>query len=132
MVGSSTAHFHRQLRAYLSALSSCTSSQPSSRRTKLIYLPAPAPPPRTDRWPRDVGDRRTSARGRVWRDLTLELTRREEGEEGKDAGWAFVDQYDLTRSFDWEVLELDMGHYLATDALDPLVDDVLGKMGICG
>lgn len=123
MASFTTADFLRRLHSYFSALKACAASYPPERRPTLVYLTGPAVIPRSDHWPREVDDRRTSSRARLWRDLTLKMAQEE--------GWRFVDQYDITRSFDWDVLDLDLAHFLATDALDPLLDDVLGKTGIC-
>ena len=38
-----------------------------------------------------------------------------------------MDQFALTRPHVWEPLSVDMAHYLTTDAMDPIVDEVIGK-----
>jgi hypothetical protein len=43
----------------------------------------------------------------------------------------FVDQYELTLPHNFEPRHNDMAHYLATDAIDPIIDEVLGKSGLC-
>jgi hypothetical protein len=43
----------------------------------------------------------------------------------------FVDQFELTLPHSLEPLATDMAHFLANDALDPIVDEVLGKTGLC-
>jgi hypothetical protein len=68
-------------------------------------------------------DRRTNIRTRYWRDLSQKLA--------KELGWMFVDQQELTLPHALEPRDMDMAHYMATDAIDPIVDEVLGKTGLC-
>jgi hypothetical protein len=58
-----------------------------------------------------------------WRDLAVPLA--------QDYGWRVVDQFALTEPHIWETLHLDAAHFLATDALDPILDEIIGKSGIC-
>lgn len=43
----------------------------------------------------------------------------------------FVDLQELTLPHSLELRHMDMAHYMATDAIDPIVDEVLGKSGLC-
>jgi hypothetical protein len=43
----------------------------------------------------------------------------------------FVDQYALTLPHAVEPRGTDMAHYLANDGIDPIIDEVLGKSGLC-
>lgn len=47
-------------------------------------------------------------------------------------GWAAVDQFALTIPHAMEPLGTDSAHYLASDAIDAVVDEVIGKSGVCG
>lgn len=86
-------------------------------------MTVPAAPPRTDEYVRSHADRRTNVRLQHWEKLGTELA--------LDAGWSVVDQFELTLPHNLEPLHTDMAHYLATDAMDPIVDEVIGKIGIC-
>lgn len=68
-------------------------------------------------------DRRTNIRIRYWRDLSQKLA--------TELGWMFVDLQELTLPHSLELRHMDMAHYMATDAIDPIVDEVLGKSGLC-
>ena len=49
----------------------------------------------------------------------------------RDAGFMVVDQFDLSMPHVEEPMKTDFAHYVYTDAMDPIVDDVIGKLGIC-
>ncbi|KIO24458.1 hypothetical protein M407DRAFT_244458 [Tulasnella calospora MUT 4182] len=86
-------------------------------------MTAPATPPRTDEFVQKYADKRTNVRLQHWVGLATELA--------LHAGWSLVDQFDLTLPHNLEPLHTDLAHYLATDAMDPIVDEVIGKIGIC-
>ncbi|KIO19788.1 hypothetical protein M407DRAFT_246055, partial [Tulasnella calospora MUT 4182] len=86
-------------------------------------MTVPAAPPRTDEYVRKFADKRTNVRLQHWADLATEMA--------INAGWSVVDQFDLTLPHNLEPLLTDMAHYLATDAMDPIVDEVIAKIGIC-
>lgn len=128
-VESTTAYFMSQLNRILTGFSACPyhpssldQNVPNPQR-KLIFLFAPAVVPRWDEWPAQFNDHRTNIRMQYWRDLSRKLA--------KEMGWMFVDQYELTLPHNFEPRHNDMAHYLATDAIDPIIDEVLGKSGLC-
>ncbi|KAG8976795.1 hypothetical protein FRC05_003145 [Tulasnella sp. 425] len=118
----STSQYTQTLQSIFSTLSSCPHPPDLSKRT-LVYMTAPAAPPRTDEYVRKYADRRTNVRLQHWRDLGTDVALK--------AGWSVVDQFDLTLPHNLEPLHTDMAHYLSTDAMDPIVDEVIGKIGIC-
>jgi len=128
-VKSATAYFISQLNKILTGFAACpyhpsphNENGPKAQR-KLIFLYAPAVIPRWDEWVSRFDDHRTNIRTRYWRDLSQTLA--------KELGWMFVDQYELTLPHALEPRHMDMAHYMATDAIDPIIDEVLGKTGLC-
>jgi hypothetical protein len=88
---------------------------------KRIYLNAPAVTPRQDEWVRSFEDRRTTSKSLYWRNLARRRAR--------EAGWRFVDHWELTKAHTWEPMllgtlpadahatlilrmSLDMAHFL--------------------
>lgn len=118
----STSQYTETLQSIFSTISGCPLPPSLSKRT-LVYMTAPAAPPRTDEYVRKYADRRTNVRLQHWAELGTEVALK--------AGWGVVDQFDLTLPHNLEPLHTDMAHYLATDAMDPIVDEVIGKTGIC-
>ncbi|KIO33629.1 hypothetical protein M407DRAFT_231788 [Tulasnella calospora MUT 4182] len=118
----STTQYTQTLQSIFSTTSGCPLPPGSSNRT-LVYMTAPAAPPRTDEYVRKFADRRTNVRLQHWADLGTKVA--------LNAGWSVVDQFNLTLPQNLEPLHTDMAHYLATDAMDPIVDEVIGKIGIC-
>ena len=88
---------------------------------KLLFMGTPATPPRNDTFPRQVNDRSTNLRLEVWARLSVALARQE--------GWDVVDLFHYSAPFTRETP--DLAHYLMTDALDPMLDAVLGVLGVC-
>jgi hypothetical protein len=88
---------------------------------KLINLPAPAAVPSQAEYFRNMNDRRTNVRLRYFRDLGFSLA--------LDRGWDVVDFFELTMPLVWETR--DGVHYLMTDAIDPLLDEIIGKAALC-
>lgn len=88
-----------------------------------IYLTSPAWPARKDWWVYNFNDQRTNTRLRHWGALARPLA--------EERGWRVVDQFALSAPHIWELLFLDKAHFLGTDALDPIVDEVVAKAGIC-
>jgi hypothetical protein len=139
MVGSSTLVYATHIEKVMRRLQECAVAAGNARQLH-VYLPAPGVTPRQDEYVRKFSDRRTTARARHWRDIAAHLARA--------AGWRFVDQWALTRAHVWEVMDLgkarwkrstrralmydtDMSHFLSTDALDPIIDEVIAKAGLC-
>lgn len=96
-------------------------SSQQSRNHILLY--APAGVQRQDKFVIQHKGHGTNVRFQYWRDEARNLA--------KELGWKFVDQYDLTLPHSLEPLKTDMAHYLANDAMDPIVDELLGKTGLC-
>jgi len=90
---------------------------------KLILLFSPAVIPRWDEFVVESKDHGTNVRMQYWRDKSQKLA--------KELGWMFVDQYELTLPHSLEPRFTDMAHYMANDAVNPVVDEVLGKTGLC-
>ncbi|KAI5476459.1 hypothetical protein MNV49_007706 [Pseudohyphozyma bogoriensis] len=67
---------------------------------------------------------RTNVRLEKW---NLEMNR-----IARKHGWAVVDVHSLTKPFAIETPKLDGIHYMNTDAIDPIGDELIAKMGICG
>lgn len=84
---------------------------------------SPAWPQRTDWLVTNFNDKRTNTRLRRWRDLARPIV--------ETRGWRFVDQFALSAPHIWELRFLDKSHVLGTDALDPILDEVIAKAGIC-
>ncbi|KAG9012166.1 hypothetical protein FRB90_006815 [Tulasnella sp. 427] len=117
-----TSEYISTLGSILSTISKCPLPTHVTER-RLVYMTAPAAVPRTDEYVRKYADRRTNVRLQHWRDLGVDIALK--------AGWSVVDQFELTLPHNLEPLHTDMAHYLATDAIDPIVDEVIGKLGIC-
>ena len=83
----------------------------------------PAQPPRQDQYPRKANDHRTNVRLQHFSEVGAQLA--------LDHGWSVVDQFSLTMPHVFESLLIDSAHYLMTDAIDPIVDEVIGKAGLC-
>ena len=123
---SPTSVFLSQLRSTLTAFSACPYTPPSHtprHKRKQILLYGPAAIPRQDEWVIKYKDHRTNIRLQYWRDASLKMA--------KELGWDMVDQFELTLPHSVEPLAVDEAHYLANDGLDPIVDEVLGKTGLC-
>jgi len=97
-------------------------NEPKSQR-KHILLYAPAVVQRQDDFVIEFKDHGTNIRFQYWRDISQKLA--------EELGWMFVDQFELTLPHSLEPLYTDMAHFLANDALDPIVDELLGKTGLC-
>jgi len=97
---------------------------PDAPSRSFIFLTMPAGPQRQDEWVQRIKDRRTNIRSAYETDAGLKIA--------KSLGWSAVDYYSLTLPFSMEALSVDMAHYLNNDALDPVVDEVIGKSGLCG
>lgn len=90
-----------------------------------IFVTLPAGPQRQDEWARGFKDHRTNVRSAFQADAGIKIA------QGL-VGWSTVDQFALTIPFSMEPLSVDMAHYLVSDALDPILDEVIGKSGVCG
>ncbi|GAA5895258.1 hypothetical protein JCM6882_006630 [Rhodosporidiobolus microsporus] len=69
-------------------------------------------------------DCRTAQRMGRWNDLATDLALKE--------GWSVVDAGALTKPIQQDTRFMDGVHYIKTDAIDPMVDEVVEKLGICG
>lgn len=120
-----TAKFIADLTTVLTSIQSCLASNVSASLTPshLVYLTQPAQPPRQDQWIRIFTDHRTNVRQKYWGELA--------GGVALANGWSVVDQFALTAPHIWEPLYIDMAHYLSTDAMDPILDEVIDKAGLC-
>ena len=86
-------------------------------------MTSPAQPPRQGKYVRENNDHRTNVRLQHWRDLSLQLT--------QSHGWSTIDMFELTMPHHMEPMYSDMAHYLMTDAMDPIVDEMIGKTEVC-
>jgi len=123
-----TSNFIAKLTSVLTSIQSCFSSPTSNfsadlTPSHLIYLTQPAEPPRQDEYVRNINDHRTNIRQQHWAELASAVA--------LENGWSVVDQFALTQPYVWEPLNTDMAHFLATDAMDPIVDEVIDKAGLC-
>ncbi|KAI5475962.1 hypothetical protein MNV49_000569 [Pseudohyphozyma bogoriensis] len=93
----------------------------SYKKPKFIYLNAPAfwYPYFSYRM-----DCRTPHRMEDWNNKMSKIAR--------EHGWAVIDVHSLTQPFAIDLPGLDGIHYFKTDAIDPIGDEVLDKLGICG
>ncbi|KAL1746919.1 hypothetical protein HDZ31DRAFT_33166 [Schizophyllum fasciatum] len=91
-------------------------------RVRIMLTPAAPGPLTSDRVRRD-NRHTTHNRLRYWADAMVPLARWR--------GWSVIDQFALTAPLAWETLVSDGIHFLMTDAHEALVDEALGKMGIC-
>ncbi|KAJ7583977.1 hypothetical protein C8J56DRAFT_196072 [Mycena floridula] len=90
-----------------------------------IFVTLPAGPQRQDEWARGFKDHRTNVRSAYQTEVGIRMAH-------ELPGWSTVDQFALTIPFSMESLYVDMAHYLVNDALDPILDEVIGKSGVCG
>ncbi|KAL1723261.1 hypothetical protein EV715DRAFT_191548 [Schizophyllum commune] len=91
-------------------------------RVRIMLTPAAPGPLTTDRVRRD-NRHTTHNRLRYWSDAMVPLARWRD--------WSVIDQFALTAPLAWETLVSDGIHFMMTDAHEALVDEALGKMGIC-
>lgn len=114
-----TEHLTTVLDHITSLASTCAS--PSGRPRRLLYITPPAVAPREDEFVRELKDRRTNLRISHWARIGLDLA--------AARGWRTVDQFAPTSGFVRDTK--DDAHFLETDGLDPVLDDVIAKLGIC-
>ncbi|ORY88432.1 hypothetical protein BCR35DRAFT_329976 [Leucosporidium creatinivorum] len=70
-------------------------------------------------------DCRTGTRISWWNEEGRKIARQE--------GWQVVDYERYTRAVSGDTEAVGDGvHYLKTDAMDPIVDDWIGRLGVCG
>ncbi|KAG8909000.1 hypothetical protein FRB99_000103 [Tulasnella sp. 403] len=120
-VDSTTAEFTQNLTRIFTTFTACEFSPPPSN---IIFVTSPAQPPRQDEFVRKYSDHRTNVRLQHWSEISTKMA--------LDMGFSVVDQFALTMPHVWEPMGLDFAHYLSTDAIDPIVDEVIGKAGLCG
>ncbi|KAM0753234.1 hypothetical protein T439DRAFT_193249 [Meredithblackwellia eburnea MCA 4105] len=95
--------------------------RPGLPPTKFIYMNSPAFAYPGSHYRLDC---RTGPRLEYWNNKANYLARA--------AGWAVVDTFMHSRPFAIDTYMLDGVHYLKTDAIDPMADEVIEKLGICG
>ncbi|GAA6064618.1 hypothetical protein JCM10212_006572 [Sporobolomyces blumeae] len=69
-------------------------------------------------------DCRTQQRLTRWNELATEAA--------IESGWGVVDAQAMTRAMAVDTRMIDGVHYIKTDAIDPMVDELIQKLGICG
>ncbi|GAA5908545.1 hypothetical protein JCM8208_002660 [Rhodotorula glutinis] len=97
-------------------------SSSSSRPTKsprYFFLNIPATHPQLHNH-----DCRTGPRIKYWNDKAGELAR--------ERGWEVIDAHQYTQAGQIDSVYGDGIHYLGLDAAEPVVDDFLSRLGICG
>ncbi|EJD55095.1 hypothetical protein AURDEDRAFT_109564 [Auricularia subglabra TFB-10046 SS5] len=114
-----TEHITTVLDHITSIASSCSTK--SGRARQLLYITPPAVAPREDEFVRELKDRRTNLRIAHWARIGLDLA--------AARGWRTVDQFAYTRAFVRDTK--DDAHFIETDGLDPVLDDIVAKLGIC-
>lgn len=92
----------------------------------LIYLLGPPHPPRDDPSFVNSNDRRTNHRMRIFNDAIASVVLNETNK------WSAVDQQELLDPFDFFPLRTDKAHFLETDGLEAVLDEVMGKLQLCG
>ncbi|KAL8278462.1 hypothetical protein RQP46_009152 [Phenoliferia psychrophenolica] len=116
--------------AYIKHLTDIFSTWP---RLAAKCLPPDAPPPifiymnTPSYWyPTNLHryDCRTQPRLGYWNQLAGKLAR--------EHGWNLIDAFALTKPFAVDTRLLDGTHYMKTDAIDPVADELIEKLGICG
>lgn len=116
----STSKFITYLTTLLNMIDECDFS---SKPPRLIFMTTPAMAPRRDEHPRKFNDKRTSTRQGFLSAVSASLVRAH--------GWAVIDQFALTEAHTLELMAMDKAHYLATDAIDPIVDELIEKTEVC-
>lgn len=99
--------------------------QDCGKQTRLVFITSPPTVPRTDEWPESYKDRRSGARMREFGALSKSMIER------KYSKWFVVHQLELLTPFLFDPLFGDLAHYVATDGLDAVLDEVTAKAGIC-
>ncbi|KAL8279632.1 hypothetical protein RQP46_007945 [Phenoliferia psychrophenolica] len=94
---------------------------PGATPPKLIYMNSPAFEYPASHYRLDC---RTGPRMQHWNGVAGRLAR--------ESGWSVVDTFAHSRPFAVDTLLLDGVHYLKTDAIDPMADEIIEKLGICG
>lgn len=119
-----TLEVFSQQRKILSAISACPyTPTPDFLTRKHILLYGPAAVQRQDEFVIQYKDHGTNLRFAYWREEIFKIAR--------EHGFDIVDQFELTLPHSLEPLYTDMAHFFANDAMDPIVDELLGKSGLC-
>ncbi|KAL1715257.1 hypothetical protein EV715DRAFT_275970 [Schizophyllum commune] len=116
----STAKFLADLTHFFKTVTDCQLEAPPAQ---MIFLTTPAVAPRQDEYVQMHKDKRTSTRQGYLARRSAELARQ--------YGWKVVDQFALTEAHTVELMALDRAHFVATDAIDPIVDELIQKAGVC-
>lgn len=119
-----TAEHHQKMVKAMSTLTSrLLQCDPSKPLPILTYMSPPAQPARNDPYTIKFADRRTNGKIRYWASLI--------GAEATKLGWRYVDAFEKSIAFMEDAWTVDYAHYLFTDALDPILDELILKMEIC-
>ncbi|GAA5975024.1 hypothetical protein JCM5350_004549 [Sporobolomyces pararoseus] len=106
-------------RQHSNCSSSSSPSRPGSKSAKFVFVTSPSwYPQKIEKF-----DCRTSQRLTRWNELATK--------EALGEGWGVVDAQSLTRSIAVDTRLIDGVHYIKTDAIDPMVDELIMKLGIC-
>ncbi|GAA5842091.1 hypothetical protein JCM5353_001107 [Sporobolomyces roseus] len=118
--------------SYISHMSSIFSSWPKqisqcshstrtrSKPVEFVFVTNPSwYPQKIERY-----DCRTQQRLTRWNELATEAA--------LENNWSVVDAQDMTRSMAIDTRMIDGVHYIKTDAIDPMADELLMKLKICG
>ncbi|BGP11400.1 hypothetical protein JCM10049v2_007305 [Rhodotorula toruloides] len=118
-----TSEFSGMVEQAMKSLSACTAQAAKARMTRppqrLIFLNLPPIQMHANR----LTDCRTQPRIAWWN----EVVRR----HAAKYGWDVLDLYGFATPVTMDSLLVDGTHYLKTDAIEPLVDQYLGMLGIC-
>jgi hypothetical protein len=92
---------------------------------RLVFVTPPPQPPRTDTWAQKMHDRRTCSRLKRFGQIAQERAL-------ATSTFSVVNQYDLLEPFIFHPLQVDGAHFIETDGLEAVIDETIGKLGICG
>lgn len=111
------ARVHKTL-SHLSALPESCGLPPFQCK---LFLPGPSEVPRNDTFPKEYKDWASNLRMINWAQIDIDMAIEEK--------WDWVDAFKYCSPFVHETP--DMSHYYLTDALDAIIDDVIGVVGFC-
>ncbi|KAI5834331.1 hypothetical protein K523DRAFT_412494 [Schizophyllum commune Tattone D] len=114
--------FLERVEKLFDAVDQCTDAEYAGPSTRILLTPAAAAP-RQDLAGSGLREKNTNVRHAYWSALVAPLA--------KSRGWALLDQFALTEPIAWEPMFMDKLHYLLTDAVEALVDEAVGRTGLC-
>jgi hypothetical protein len=88
---------------------------------KMVFMSTAAKVPRNDSFVAHYKDRNTNLKLKVWSEQGLAIARAR--------GFDTVDQFRYTEAFVHD--SPDQAHFLMTDAIDAILDDLIGVLGFC-